>query len=105
MLIKKEIIDKIKQEVSNFDPAAQVILYGSHARGNADAESDYDLLILVEEELPIDRINKLRHRLYEIEWADQVVLSVIIRSKSSWNHPRLTASPFRKNVLREGILL
>ncbi len=34
----------------------RVILFGSHARGTADADSDWDLLIVVDDDLPAERI-------------------------------------------------
>ncbi len=38
----------IKQLVQNVDPTAQIILYGSFARGDNKLNSDIDLLILLE---------------------------------------------------------
>jgi predicted nucleotidyltransferase len=40
-------------------------LYGSRARGNAQAESDWDFLILLDGVVDDARTDAVRHRLYE----------------------------------------
>ena len=46
MANRKEILLKIKKTVSELDPEARIILFGSRARGDYGKESDWDLLIL-----------------------------------------------------------
>lgn len=41
------LLRRIKKLVHEIVPDAQIILYGSRARGDAHANSDYDILILV----------------------------------------------------------
>jgi len=41
--------------VAYFNPR-KVILFGSHARGAAGPDSDYDLLVLVDEETPPEKL-------------------------------------------------
>ncbi len=40
------IYDTIRDTVQSYLPGARVMLFGSRARGNADRQSDYDLLII-----------------------------------------------------------
>lgn len=46
MVKKSEILNCIKETVLAIDETAEVILFGSQARGEAGVESDWDLLIL-----------------------------------------------------------
>ena len=39
---------KCRDAVKKIEPSAEIILYGSRARGNAEPESDYDFLILTD---------------------------------------------------------
>ena len=47
---KKKVIDEFVQSIRKAlgERAMRIILYGSRARGDADEESDYDFLVLVE---------------------------------------------------------
>jgi len=40
------ILEKVKEIVQATDPEAEVILFGSRARGDAMEDSDWDILIL-----------------------------------------------------------
>jgi len=44
---EKEVTQRIKAKIMEKDPTAEVILFGSHARGDANKDSDWDILILV----------------------------------------------------------
>ena len=48
-------------------PSATVILYGSRARRDAAPESDYDLLVLVEESLTGGLEDRIGDSLYSLE--------------------------------------
>lgn len=44
----RHISHLIRQSISSVDPRAEVILYGSRARGNARKDSDWDILVLTD---------------------------------------------------------
>lgn len=98
------LLRKIKKEVSDLQLEAEVILYGSRARGTSTAGSDWDLMVLVPRDSRSVR-EKLRRRIYEIEWTCGEVISVVIRQRDTWNNPRVEKSPFHRNVENEGIRL
>ena len=43
-----EITSKVKQTVKEFDPNAEVILFGSRARGDYNKDAGWDFLILTD---------------------------------------------------------
>jgi predicted nucleotidyltransferase len=99
------LLDQIRAAINEIEPAAGIILYGSRARGDAEAGSDWDLLVLLDGPVDYARATDVRHRLYDLELArdDCPVLSAIVRSKEEWESPLYRAMPFHANVEREGL--
>jgi len=102
---RQQILFKIKSSVMLEDPTAEVILYGSRARGNFSKASDWDILILLAKNEQIDEAeDKLRDNLYEIELETGEIISTLVYSKDYWTG-KLKYSPLYDNVIREGIRL
>jgi len=104
-LEREEIIGQIKRAVYEVEPEAEIILYGSRSRRQALPESDWDLLILVEGPIDDKRTDRIRHRLYEIEWESGEVISSIVRDRQDWNSDLYRAMPFHQRVEQEGTRL
>jgi predicted nucleotidyltransferase len=102
---RNELIERIKKDVGEIEPSAEVILYGSQSRHDADPESDWDLLILVDGPLNDQRTDRIRHRLYKLEWEFGEVISSIVRSRADWDSALYKAMPFHQRVRQEGIRL
>jgi uncharacterized protein len=103
--IEKNILMKCKIIISDIDPFAELILYGSRSRGEAEKESDYDLLILTDREVNLEREDIFRKQLYPIEIDSGAVLTVFLVSKKDWDLPLYKEIPFYKNVKKDGIYL
>jgi predicted nucleotidyltransferase len=101
----EELLEHVKQTIHALEPDADIILYGSRARGDAHPESDWDFLILLDGVVDDARTDAIRHRLYDIEWTCGEVLSSIIRSRQEWDTPLHQVTPFSKVVREQGVLL
>jgi len=99
------VLKRVQEEVYSVLPGAEIILYGSRARGVASPVSDWDFLILVDQPLDRDLIRKVRNRLYDLELETDTVLSSIIRTREEWQSPRYSVLPFKRMVEQEGISL
>jgi predicted nucleotidyltransferase len=99
------LLKRCKKAIRQVVADADVILYGSRARGDADEYSDYDILILVngDAELPLEQ--KIRSNVYPLELDSGAVLTLFVYSRQQWDTPLYRAMPFRENVDREGVLL
>lgn len=102
---RNALLKQVKEGVKEVEPAADVILYGSRARGDSRAESDWDFLVLVDGSVDDERVDRIRHRIYEIEWESGQILSSIVRSRDEWDSCPLSTTPFHRNVGREGVML
>ncbi|MDP2887559.1 MAG: nucleotidyltransferase domain-containing protein [Bacteroidota bacterium] len=100
---KNLILDKISKSIHSKDPRAEAILFGSRARGDHRDDSDWDILILVDNNKVTNEIDDLfRDELYSIELESGQIISSFIYSKDYWKNS-LKYSPLYKNVTREGI--
>jgi uncharacterized protein len=99
------MLAEVKQAVAGLHPDATVLLYGSAARGQREADSDYDVLVLVATRLSSDADRRLRQAVYEVELKHEAVISVNIETMGRWSLPIVAASPYRRNVEKEGVLL
>lgn len=93
----------IKAEILKTDPTAQLVLYGSRARGDSTPDSDWDLLLLTEKpRFSFEEEQSVRTPLYLKELELSEVISLQILNVSDWRD-KFRITPFYENVLREGI--
>lgn len=95
--LKRRLLERFKK--------AEIILYGSKARGDYDRESDIDLLILIDEEINTALEDEIISLAYDIELLYDVVFGLLIESKRDWNSEIFRAMPIHWNVNREGVLV
>ncbi len=51
------------------------------AENPSKSESDWDLLVLLDGPVNDERVDRVRHRLYEVEWEFDEVISSIVRNR------------------------
>ena len=87
--------------------ADKVVLYlfGSVARGDFHRESDIDVLVLISEKLTREIEKEILNIAFSVELDEDVVLGLLIESKSDWQTPLFQAMPIHKVIVEEGILL
>ena len=105
---KRDIILRFSQQVKSIlgDKLDKVILYGSYARGDYNANSDIDIMVLTT--LTDAEIEQVESDVYGLAFDFQmgygVDISVVIKNEGQFNY-WLGALPFYDNVLRDGIMI
>ena len=98
------ILGRVKELVQATDPEAEVILFGSRARGEAREDSDWDILILTPEAANLKVEQAFRHKLFALELEYGQAISTFVYSKADW-YGKHRGTPFYHNVEEEGILI
>ncbi|MEW6621124.1 MAG: nucleotidyltransferase domain-containing protein [bacterium] len=98
-------LQELKEKILERFPVTEIIIYGSKARGDADEESDIDVLILINKEVNTVLEEEIFHMSYEIELKYDVVFGEMVENNDFWNTPLAKAMPLHWNIDREGIRL
>ncbi len=100
-----ELLKRCKKAIRQVVPDADVILYGSRARGDADEYSDYDILVLTDGPSDIPVHKKMIESIYPLELDTGAVLTLAIYNRQQWDTPLYRAMPFHENIDRDGVIL
>lgn len=103
MTDKDNIINQIRQTANDSHPDAEIYLYGSQARGDSDKNSDWDILILLNQnKITFEIETQIMDKYYDLELATGVVISPLIYSKKEWN-TKYVSIPLHKNIDKDGV--
>ena len=103
--LEDEVLKSIQKKAESIMPKdAKVILFVSRARRDAKADSDWDILVLLNK----DKIDEQDHDnytypLWELGWQINQMIHPIVYSMKDWNSKK--GSPFYNNVEEEGVML
>ncbi|MCY7421161.1 MAG: nucleotidyltransferase domain-containing protein [Chitinophagaceae bacterium] len=104
MIENNQISKEIKSAVFSIDQRAEVILFGSRAQGDFKNDSDWDVLILVDEnEANFMFKKKIRNKLFNLQLEFNQIITGIIRNKNIWK--QLEHTPLYREIKRDGIAL
>lgn len=103
MQLRSEVeldLDSLVKAIANVEGVVAIILFGSRARGDYDEHSDYDLLVIFDDE---ESMWRNRRKLFENVGKLGLFTQVLTRSIREF--AKKTEPTFRQNVLEQGIIL
>jgi uncharacterized protein len=98
-----EILRGLKNAVLNVDSSAEVILFGSMARGDNKEESDWDILIITDNKVDSQIKSLFGKVLLQIELDFLIGISMIVKNREEWRNFENT--DLYQNIEEDGILL
>jgi len=102
---QSEALREIKARVMAGFPVVDFVLYGSAARGEADEESDMDLMIVVSEPITRFKRHEITDIVFEVNLHFGSNFSTLVVDQESWETGMISVLPLRDEILREGIRL
>lgn len=99
------VIKILKEVAAHVLPnGAHVWLYGSHARGDAREDSDWDLLILLDKaKTDYEDFDTIAYTFIEAGWDYVANVNPQIYSYTEWNQRAIT--PYFKNIEHDKLLI
>jgi predicted nucleotidyltransferase len=100
-----QALSEIKQELEGNFEVDSLVLFGSIVRGEADKESDIDLLVLTANKL--DRItrHKITDLVFEINLKYDTNFSTLVVDSQSWENEPISFLPIHNKIKSDGIVL
>lgn len=100
---ERQAIQAASTLLKNRFPIKEIILFGSKARGDADDESDIDLLVLTERKITWQERKALISALFDLELCYNVVLSPLIVTEHDWYQGTFSILPIHPEIAQDGI--
>lgn len=98
-----ENLKKIKEVVQAVLSGSRILLFGSRSRGNFNAESDYDILVIVKQNLSIKEkrtyASIIRKQLAEQE----IDADIIVKTEADINYFKDKIGSITRAAVQEGI--
>jgi predicted nucleotidyltransferase len=103
---EKAWLDAYREALEKKHPGTvqEILIYGSKARGQAHAESDLDVLLIVKNEARA-RKRELRWIGYMLAAKTDVLPSILAYTQEEWESRKRSGSSFRKAVERDAVRL
>jgi predicted nucleotidyltransferase len=100
----KKVANLIRQCINRVDEKAEVILFGSRARGDEHQGSDWDIVVLTDYPVNLEKEMQFREYIYDLELERGEHFSLFFYSKKEWV-TKYKITPLYQSVSLEGIQL
>ena len=105
MISKNHILAEIKAISRSYISDADILLFGSRAKGNHSDESDYDILIITDQNISIEQKTPLRTSIRKSLLSKGIRSDILIQSKAEIEKKKRLPGHFIRSILNEAILL
>jgi predicted nucleotidyltransferase len=101
---ERQALAELKEALLNRFRLVDIRLYGSAARGQSAADSDLDVMVILEKRSPADE-EAIDDIVFRINLGHACLISTVIYDRAEIEDGPMSESPLYKNVVREGVPL
>lgn len=104
-LVQEQALTELLHRLYHQFQVVSVMLYGSVARGEADEESDIDLLILTARPLARPARHDITDVVFDVNLHYRTNFSTLVLDQLAWQAGAMAVLPLKEAILEDGIPL
>ena len=101
--LEKKILADFRRKIDAQFPGCQLILFGSRARGDADPDSDMDVLVILDRGVSAKDVEAVSECAWEACLGQGIVLAPVAVSRHEWEEGTLSSSLLAIAVAQDGV--
>lgn len=102
-VLERAVLDRFKALVNARTALHQMFVFGSRARGDADPDSDLDVVVILEDSSSQESHNLVSECAWEAGFDQGMVIVPVVFSRDEWENGPERSSLLAQAVEREGI--
>lgn len=102
-MLEKEALKRLTDAIRACLGIDSMFIFGSVVRGDADAESDIDLLVVTQERLTRGKRHTITDIVFDVNLRYGTNFSSLVVDKHSWTEGLVSVLPLHAEILREGV--
>lgn len=101
---ERQALSVVRERLGRFY-VNSIIIYGSTARGEAEPESDTDLLILTAKPMTRWERRRITDEIFEINLDYGTNFSGLVVDTEAWERGPVSLLPIKEEILRDGVVV
>ncbi len=100
---QREALAEIKRRLLEKFDVRTIVLFGSLARGQADDESDADLLVVMDRPLTRFQRHEITNEVFDVNLQYDTNFSTLVVGRQAWETGVVSVLPIHDEILRDGV--